>query len=130
MPRGAAVTNLLKSWALVAFVAVVFGGLGWLLGGATTAVLFAFCALLAAAGVYRYGDRALLGTLGARPFGREQYVQKFRTLAEWVLEETEIDRFLDLAQRLPELGPDELAGLTFTAAPGALVGVEIPSGLF
>ena len=68
--------------------------------------------------------------LGARPFGRGQYVQKFRTLAEWVLEETEIERFLDLAQRLPELGPDELAGLTFTAAPGALVGVEIPSGLF
>ena len=72
MPRGAAATNLLKSWALVAFVAVVFGGLGWLLGGATTAVLFAFCALLAAAGVYRYGDRALLGTLGARPFAQAE----------------------------------------------------------
>jgi 2-methylcitrate dehydratase len=68
--------------------------------------------------------------LGARPFAREQYVQKFRTLAEWVLEEAEIDRFLDLAQRLPELGPDELGGLTFTAAPGALVAVDIPTGLF
>jgi 2-methylcitrate dehydratase len=57
-------------------------------------------------------------------------VHKFRTLAEWVLEEAEIERFLDLAQRLPELGPDELGGLTITAAPGALVGVEIPTGLF
>ena len=57
-------------------------------------------------------------------------MQKFRTLAEWVLEEAEIDRFLDLAERLPELGPDELGGLTFTAAPGALVGFDIPTGLF
>ncbi len=68
--------------------------------------------------------------LGARPFGREQYVQKFRTLAEWVLEPAEIDRFLDVAQRLPELGPDELGQLTITAAPGALNHVEIPTGLF
>ncbi len=38
--------------------------------------------------------------LGARPFGREQYVKKFRTLAAGVLEDAEIERFLDLAQRL------------------------------
>jgi 2-methylcitrate dehydratase len=68
--------------------------------------------------------------LGARPFGREQYVQKFRTLAGWVLDEAEIERFLDVAQRLPELGPDELTQLTITAAPGALNAVEIPTGLF
>jgi len=49
-------------------LAGVFGGLGWLIGGTTTALLFAFCSLLAATGVYRYGDRALLGMLGARPF--------------------------------------------------------------
>jgi heat shock protein HtpX len=52
----------------VAFLAAVFGGFGWLLGGLTTSILFVVCALLAALGVYRYGDRALLGTLGARPF--------------------------------------------------------------
>ncbi|WP_127792008.1 MmgE/PrpD family protein [Agromyces sp. LHK192] len=68
--------------------------------------------------------------LGARPFGREQYVAKFRTLAEWGVEPDEIERFLDVAQRLPELGPDELGGLSFTAAPGALVGVDVPTGLF
>jgi heat shock protein HtpX len=60
--------NLLKAFALVALLASVFGGLGWLIGGTTTALLFAFCSLLAATGVYRYGDRALLGMLGARPF--------------------------------------------------------------
>jgi heat shock protein HtpX len=60
--------NLLKAGALVAVLAAAFGGVGWLIGGTTTALLFAFCSLLAATGVYRYGDRALLGMLGARPF--------------------------------------------------------------
>jgi 2-methylcitrate dehydratase len=68
--------------------------------------------------------------LGARPFAREQYVQKFRLLAEGVLEPAEIERFLDLAQRLPELSPDELGGLTITAGPGVLAGLAIPTGLF
>lgn len=68
MPRGAVALNLAKAWLLVAVLAGALGGLGWLLGGLTTALLFAFCALLAATGVYRYGDRALLGMLGARPF--------------------------------------------------------------
>jgi heat shock protein HtpX len=68
MPRGAAALNLAKAWLLVALLATVFGGLGWLIGGATTSLLFVFCSLLAASGVYRYGDRALLGMLGARPF--------------------------------------------------------------
>lgn len=60
--------NLLKAMLLVALLALVFAGVGWLIGGTTTALLFAFCSLLAATGVYRYGDRALLGMLGARPF--------------------------------------------------------------
>lgn len=53
--------------------------------------------------------------LGARPFARAQYVQKFRTLASGVLAETEIERFLDVAQRLPELTADELVGLNVVA---------------
>jgi 2-methylcitrate dehydratase len=53
--------------------------------------------------------------LGARPFGREQYIAKFRTLADGVLAAAETERFLDLAQRLPELGADELGGLTVNA---------------
>ena len=60
--------NILKASALVAVLTAAFAGLGWLIGGTTTALLFALCALLAATGVYRYGDRALLGMLGARPF--------------------------------------------------------------
>ncbi len=60
--------NLLKAFALVAFLAALFGGIGWLIGGERRATLFAFCALLAAIAVYWLGDRALLGMLGARPF--------------------------------------------------------------
>ena len=59
--------------------------------------------------------------LGARPFAREQYIAKFRTLAADVLEDAEIERFLELVQRLPELTADELAELTIVAAPGLLV---------
>ncbi|MBX3094673.1 MAG: MmgE/PrpD family protein [Cryobacterium sp.] len=66
--------------------------------------------------------------LGARPFAREQYVAKFRTLAEGVLEPGEIERFLDVAQRLPQLTADELGGLTITAAPSILK--PGPKGLF
>jgi len=64
--------------------------------------------------------------LGARPFAREQYVAKFRALAEGVLAPAEIERFLALVQRMPELTADELAGLTVTA-PGLPAG---PKGLF
>ena len=66
--RRAVALNLLKAGLLVAVLAGVFAGLGWLIGGTTTALLFAFCSLLSATGVYRYGDRALLGMLGARRF--------------------------------------------------------------
>ncbi|PPI15813.1 2-methylcitrate dehydratase [Rathayibacter sp. AY1D2] len=68
--------------------------------------------------------------LGAHPFSREQYVSKFCTLAADVLEESEIERFLDLAQRLPELTPEEVGRLSVIAAPGVLASIEPPRGLF
>ncbi|MBX3067146.1 MAG: MmgE/PrpD family protein [Cryobacterium sp.] len=68
--------------------------------------------------------------LGARPFAREQYIAKFRTLAEHVLEAEEIERFLTLVQRLPELSADDVLGLSIVAAPGLLSKVPTPKGLF
>ncbi|MCC6376457.1 MAG: MmgE/PrpD family protein [Microbacteriaceae bacterium] len=68
--------------------------------------------------------------LGARPFAREQYIAKFRTLAEHVLEAEEIERFLSLVQRLPELSADDVLGLSIVAAPGLLAKVPTPKGLF
>ncbi|MDQ1569534.1 MAG: 2-methylcitrate dehydratase, partial [Actinomycetota bacterium] len=54
--------------------------------------------------------------LGARPFAREQYIGKFRALADGVLEKSEIERFLELVQRLPKLGAADLDGLNVRAA--------------
>jgi 2-methylcitrate dehydratase len=68
--------------------------------------------------------------LGARPFVREDYVRKFRLLAEPVLEPEEIERFLELVQRLPELTADEVAQLTIVAKAGVLAGAPAPKGLF
>jgi heat shock protein HtpX len=66
--RGAAARNIAKVWVLAAILAAAFAGVGWLLAGQRGAALFAFASLLAAAGAYAVGDRALLGMLGARPF--------------------------------------------------------------
>lgn len=64
--------------------------------------------------------------LGARPFARAQYVSKFRELADGVLAPDEIERFLDVAQRLPELAADELGGLTIRGDFPAIT----PKGIF
>ncbi len=68
--------------------------------------------------------------LGARPFAREQYIRKFRILAEPVLESDEIERFLDLVQRLPELTAAEVRELNIVARPGLLDPAAAPKGLF
>ncbi|GAA4721224.1 MmgE/PrpD family protein [Isoptericola chiayiensis] len=67
---------------------------------------------------------------GARPFAREQYVAKFRSLADGVLAEDEIERFLDVAQRLPELSAEELGGLTVTPAVDPAAGAAVGRGIF
>lgn len=50
---------------------------------------------------------------GARPFVRENYVQKFRTLAEGIVSEAEQNRFIELAENLPNLSADEVRQLNF-----------------
>jgi 2-methylcitrate dehydratase len=57
---------------------------------------------------------------GARPFGREQYLAKFRRLADGVVDPAEQDRFLDLACRVDRLTADEVRRLHLAAPPGAL----------
>jgi 2-methylcitrate dehydratase len=68
--------------------------------------------------------------LGARPFARANYVRKFRLLAEPVLEPAEIERFLELAQRLPELTAEEVLQLSIVAKHGVLALAPAPKGLF
>ncbi|GAC1496582.1 MAG: MmgE/PrpD family protein [Pseudarthrobacter sp.] len=68
--------------------------------------------------------------LGARPFARQQYINKFRTLAAGLVAEAEIERFLAAAENLPDLGPGELDQLNITAAPGVINLSDAPAGLF
>jgi 2-methylcitrate dehydratase len=60
---------------------------------------------------------------GAHPFSREQYVAKFRALADGVIHPDVQDRFLDAVTRLPELDAAELADL---ALPGMAEAAEQP----
>jgi heat shock protein HtpX len=66
--RRAAALNILKWWLVAAMFCALFGALSWALGGPQAASIFVLCVLLAAAAVYAYADRALLGMLGAREY--------------------------------------------------------------
>ncbi|MET1154039.1 MmgE/PrpD family protein [Arthrobacter sp.] len=68
--------------------------------------------------------------LGARPFTREHYVNKLRTLAAGIVEDAEIDRFLAAVERLPELAAGELDQLNIKAADGVIDLSSGPKGLF
>jgi 2-methylcitrate dehydratase len=56
---------------------------------------------------------------GAAPFARPDYLAKLATLAAGVVEPAELDRFRGLVERLGDLAPDELGGLTVAASQPA-----------
>ncbi len=58
---------------------------------------------------------------GARPFGRDEYIGKFKTLTDDILDPAESARFLALVQRLPELSAEEVCALNPVAPAGYLV---------
>lgn len=66
--RRAAALNVAKVSLLLGVIVVLFGGWGWLLGGHRAASLSVVAGVMTAIGAYWMGERALLGTLGARPF--------------------------------------------------------------
>ncbi|HZF77241.1 MAG TPA: MmgE/PrpD family protein [Acetobacteraceae bacterium] len=65
---------------------------------------------------------------GARPFGRQQYIQKFRTLTEGIITTREANRFLDLVQDLPRLSAEDLLALNVVLPAGDLA--ESKPGIF
>ncbi|PWH06872.1 2-methylcitrate dehydratase [Brachybacterium endophyticum] len=67
---------------------------------------------------------------GARPFAREQYVEKFRALSAGVIEDAEAERFLTDVQQLAELPAGELERLGILAADGVIDPSAGPKGLF
>ena len=64
--RLVAAWNLLKAWLLVAGGCAIVGAIGWAVGGYRLLSLLVFFALLVAGAAYWYGDRVVLGLVGAR----------------------------------------------------------------
>ena len=65
-------------------------------------------------------DNANASNYGAHPWKRDDFLQKFHTLADSLLDGGEAERFLDLAQRLPALNPAEVLALNPVLPPGKL----------
>jgi 2-methylcitrate dehydratase len=57
---------------------------------------------------------------GARPFVRQDYINKFRTLTEGIITPREANRFLEVAQELPRLKAEDLNRLNVVLPSGAL----------
>ena len=66
---------------------------------------------------------------GARPFERENYIQKFRTLAEGIVDKDEQDRFLAAVQDLENLTDLTELNIRVNDATRAAA-EEIPGGIF
>ncbi|MBV8455930.1 MAG: MmgE/PrpD family protein, partial [Acetobacteraceae bacterium] len=58
--------------------------------------------------------------LGARPFGRDDYIRKFHTLTEGIISTRESNRFLETVQDLARLPAGELAVLNIALPAGSL----------
>lgn len=58
---------------------------------------------------------------GARPFARAEYINKFKTLTDDILDPAESARFLEMVQRLPNLTAEEVRNLNPVAPAGYLV---------
>ena len=69
--------------------------------------------------------------LGARPFGRADYIRKFETLTEGLVAPAESKRFLALVQRLPHLTAAEIGELNVMLPPEKLTcSVRDQRGIF
>jgi 2-methylcitrate dehydratase len=58
--------------------------------------------------------------LGAKPFGRADYIRKFQTLTDGIVPTREANRFLDAVQSLPKLKAGELGALSVALPAAAL----------
>jgi 2-methylcitrate dehydratase len=66
--------------------------------------------------------------LGAKPFGRDDYIRKFQILTDGIISARESNRFIEAAQNLARLGKGELAALNVALPAGGLL--ESKPGIF
>lgn len=67
--------------------------------------------------------------LGARPFTRENYIHKLRTLAADATDDAELDRFIAAVENVENLAAGELDQLTVVAKDGYVI-TGVTKGLF
>ena len=65
-------------------------------------------------------DRADAHPYGARPFKRKNYINKFLTLTEDILDKKESDRFIKICQKLKQLKAGQLGKLNLTVKKSKL----------
>ncbi len=65
---------------------------------------------------------------GARPFARDQYINKFRIMTDGIITPKESARFLEAAQNLASLAAGDLGQLNVSLPKGALI--EAKPGIF
>ncbi|MUK03405.1 MmgE/PrpD family protein [Vibrio cholerae] len=67
--------------------------------------------------------------LGARPFARADYIAKLRGLAQGIVDDAELDRFLAAVELLPDLPAGSLGQLNIVARQGYIDAAAGPQGL-
>jgi 2-methylcitrate dehydratase len=58
---------------------------------------------------------------GAKPFGRADYIRKFKTITDGIISARESNRFLEVVQDLTKLKAGELSALNVALPAGGLL---------
>ena len=67
---------------------------------------------------------------GKRPFGRKEYINKFKTLTNGIISKKESDRFLKVVQNLRKLKAKDLKGLNVEVMPKVKSKSKRSKGIF
>ena len=67
---------------------------------------------------------------GKRPFGRKEYINKFKTLTDGIITKKESDRFLKIVQNLKNLKAKDLKGLNIEVMPKIKKKSKTSKGIF
>ena len=67
---------------------------------------------------------------GKKPFGRNEYINKFRTLTDGIISKKESIRFLRLVQNLRKLKAKDLKGLNVEVLPKVKSKSKSSKGIF
>lgn len=67
---------------------------------------------------------------GEKPFGPEEYINKFLKLSEGMISPSEAQRFIEFVQRIDKLSAEEVMQLNPVALPGVIDFSKDPKGIF